>query len=369
MLKRAFKERTVDKRYHAVVPGPPRPVAAARSTRRSTATPSHDYRCAVVAGGRPSVTHYDTLEAFRAASLLDIQLETGRTHQIRVHLSALRHPCVGDLTYGADPTLAKRLRLDAAVAARPLARLRAPRRRAVGRVRQPLPGRSGRRAGSAARVTTRGRLALLAACGVVAALVALLHGHQRARAHARPTARDGAARAGAGRGRRRLPAACRGHPAAAGHHGARARAVRRRAEPSPTWRPRARPPRRCSAVDLPRVQTALRFVALEPGVADRPRHRAAARPRAPPRPTRAGSRAGAAAVAAAEAAALTRPDCPCVVALVVAADGAALRRPGAGVRVVEAAPQGVTLRELALSPLLPEQADRADPLPDDGPVP
>ncbi|MDT7554225.1 MAG: rRNA synthase, partial [Pseudonocardiales bacterium] len=69
------------------------------------------YRFAVVADGRPSVTHYDTLEAFRAASLLDIHLETGRTHQIRVHLSALRHPCVGDLAYGADPVLAKRLGL------------------------------------------------------------------------------------------------------------------------------------------------------------------------------------------------------------------------------------------------------------------
>ena len=68
--------------------------------------PTHDWKWAVVADGRPSVTHYDTLEAFRAASLLDVQLETGRTHQIRVHLAALRHPCVGDLTYGADPTLA-----------------------------------------------------------------------------------------------------------------------------------------------------------------------------------------------------------------------------------------------------------------------
>jgi len=52
------------------------------------------------------------VEAFRAASLLDIHLETGRTHQIRVHLSALRHPCVGDMAYGADPTLAKRLNLE-----------------------------------------------------------------------------------------------------------------------------------------------------------------------------------------------------------------------------------------------------------------
>ncbi len=65
----------------------------------------------MVAGGKPSVTHYDTIEAFRAASLLDINLETGRTHQIRVHMSALRHPCVGDLLYGADPTLSARLGL------------------------------------------------------------------------------------------------------------------------------------------------------------------------------------------------------------------------------------------------------------------
>ncbi len=66
---------------------------------------------AVVAGGRPSITHYETVEAFRAASLLDVRLETGRTHQIRVHLSAVRHPCVGDLVYGADPVLARRLGL------------------------------------------------------------------------------------------------------------------------------------------------------------------------------------------------------------------------------------------------------------------
>jgi 23S rRNA pseudouridine1911/1915/1917 synthase len=62
-------------------------------------------------GGRASVTHYETLEAHRFASLLEVHLETGRTHQIRVHMAALRHPCVGDLTYGADPTLARRLGL------------------------------------------------------------------------------------------------------------------------------------------------------------------------------------------------------------------------------------------------------------------
>ncbi len=107
-LKRAFKERTVDKRYHALVQGHPDPF---RGTVDAPIDrhPSGDGRFAVVAGGKPSITHYDTIEAFRAASLLDIKLETGRTHQIRVHMSALRHPCVGDLLYGADPTLAHRL--------------------------------------------------------------------------------------------------------------------------------------------------------------------------------------------------------------------------------------------------------------------
>jgi 23S rRNA pseudouridine1911/1915/1917 synthase len=110
VLKRAFKEREVDKRYHAVVQGqldPLRGTVDAPIDRH----PSHDYKFAVMSGGKPSVTHYDTIEAFPAASLVDVRLETGRTHQIRVHFSAMRHPCVGDLTYGADPTLAARLGL------------------------------------------------------------------------------------------------------------------------------------------------------------------------------------------------------------------------------------------------------------------
>ncbi|MCF7548383.1 MULTISPECIES: RluA family pseudouridine synthase [Pseudonocardia] len=110
VLKRAFKERTVEKRYHAIVQGHPDPSSGTIDAPIDR-HPKHDYRFAVVQGGKPSVTHYDTLEAFRAASLLDVHLETGRTHQIRVHFSALRHPCVGDVTYGADPTLAKRLGL------------------------------------------------------------------------------------------------------------------------------------------------------------------------------------------------------------------------------------------------------------------
>jgi 23S rRNA pseudouridine1911/1915/1917 synthase len=109
-LKRAFKERLVDKRYAALVQGHPDPTRGtidAPIDRHPTA----DYKFAVVAGGRPSITHYETVEAFRAATLLDVRLETGRTHQIRVHMAAVRHPCVGDLTYGADPVLARHLGL------------------------------------------------------------------------------------------------------------------------------------------------------------------------------------------------------------------------------------------------------------------
>jgi 23S rRNA pseudouridine1911/1915/1917 synthase len=109
-LKRAFRERTVDKRYHALVQGHPDPLRGTVDAPIGR-HPSGDGRFAVISHGRPSVTHYDTLEAFRAASLVSVHLETGRTHQIRVHMSAIRHPCVGDLLYGADPVLAARLGL------------------------------------------------------------------------------------------------------------------------------------------------------------------------------------------------------------------------------------------------------------------
>jgi 23S rRNA pseudouridine1911/1915/1917 synthase len=110
VLKQAFRDREVDKTYHALVQGhldPLRGTVDAPIGRH----PSGDGRFAVITDGRPSVTHYDTLEAFRAASLVSVKLETGRTHQIRVHMSALRHPCCGDFLYGADPALAARLGL------------------------------------------------------------------------------------------------------------------------------------------------------------------------------------------------------------------------------------------------------------------
>jgi 23S rRNA pseudouridine1911/1915/1917 synthase len=110
LLKQAFRDREVDKTYHALVQGHPDPLRGTIDAPLGR-HPSGDGRFAVVAGGRPAVTHYDTLEAFRAASLLQIGLETGRTHQIRVHMAAVRHPCAGDRLYGADPALAARLGL------------------------------------------------------------------------------------------------------------------------------------------------------------------------------------------------------------------------------------------------------------------
>jgi 23S rRNA pseudouridine1911/1915/1917 synthase len=110
VLKDAFRERTVDKRYHALVQGHPDPLTGTVDAPIER-HPTSAYKYAVVSGGRESVTHYETIEAFRHATLLAIRLETGRTHQIRVHMSAVRHPCVGDVTYGADPRLSARLGL------------------------------------------------------------------------------------------------------------------------------------------------------------------------------------------------------------------------------------------------------------------
>lgn len=110
LLKRAFKERTVEKVYHAVVQGHPEPTTGTIDAPIGR-HPTADYKFAVVADGKHSVTHYEVLEMVPTASLVEVHLETGRTHQIRVHMAAVRHPCVGDLTYGADPVLAARLGL------------------------------------------------------------------------------------------------------------------------------------------------------------------------------------------------------------------------------------------------------------------
>jgi len=109
-MKDQFRERVPEKVYHAVVQGIPDPLAGTIDAPIGR-HPGHQWKFTVLEGGRPSVTHYESLEVFGRATLLEVHLETGRTHQIRVHVSALRHPCVGDLTYGADPRMAAELGL------------------------------------------------------------------------------------------------------------------------------------------------------------------------------------------------------------------------------------------------------------------
>ena len=104
-LKQVFRDRAVHKVYHAVIQGIADPLAGTFDAPIGR-HPKAEFKFAVMNDGKHSVTHYETLEAFRSASLVEIVLETGRTHQIRVHFSAFRHPLVGDTMYGADPTLA-----------------------------------------------------------------------------------------------------------------------------------------------------------------------------------------------------------------------------------------------------------------------
>jgi len=110
-MKQAFRDRVVDKTYHALVQGHPDPSSGTIDAPLGR-HPKHEYKFTVSQEGKPSVTHYTTLEAFTAASLLEIELETGRTHQIRVHFSAFKHPLVGDTLYGCDPKLAARLGME-----------------------------------------------------------------------------------------------------------------------------------------------------------------------------------------------------------------------------------------------------------------
>ncbi|MGP6172827.1 RluA family pseudouridine synthase [Corynebacterium sp. A21] len=110
VLKNAFRDRTVKKTYHALVQGHPDPFSGTIDAPIGR-HPSAGWRFAVTSEGKSAVTHYETIEAFREATLLRVHLETGRTHQIRVHMSSIHHPCCGDPMYGSNPELAKRLGL------------------------------------------------------------------------------------------------------------------------------------------------------------------------------------------------------------------------------------------------------------------
>ena len=110
-LKRLFHDREVDKVYHALIQGHPDPLSGTIDAPVGR-SPGAKWKFAVVSDGKRAITHYETVEAFPGASLVEVHLETGRTHQIRVHMASQRHPCLGDTMYGADPTQAARLGLE-----------------------------------------------------------------------------------------------------------------------------------------------------------------------------------------------------------------------------------------------------------------
>jgi 23S rRNA pseudouridine1911/1915/1917 synthase len=113
-LQRQFRERKVHKVYLALVSGQAVP-REGRIEAPLGRDPSHRQRMAVVASGRPAFTTYQVREYFEQHSLLEVQPETGRTHQIRVHLAAIGHPIAGDRQYGrrSDPLGVRRCFLHA----------------------------------------------------------------------------------------------------------------------------------------------------------------------------------------------------------------------------------------------------------------
>ncbi len=110
-MKKQFANHTVKKTYTALVQGNLEQNKATIEAPIGRSKVS-DFRFTVTKSGKPAVTHWDVLERFGIATLVSVNLETGRTHQIRVHFSSIGHPLVADEMYGANPVLAERLGLE-----------------------------------------------------------------------------------------------------------------------------------------------------------------------------------------------------------------------------------------------------------------
>jgi 23S rRNA pseudouridine1911/1915/1917 synthase len=107
-LAKQFAAHTIDRRYKAITSGRPTPPAGSVDAPLAR-SPTNRKKVAIVTGGKRAVTHFRTLERLREAALVECRLETGRTHQVRVHMASLGHPLIGDPVYGRTKSVHKAL--------------------------------------------------------------------------------------------------------------------------------------------------------------------------------------------------------------------------------------------------------------------
>jgi 23S rRNA pseudouridine1911/1915/1917 synthase len=107
-LAKQFADHSIDRRYRAIVSGRPRPIDGTVDAPLGRSS-SNRKKMAVVSGGKRAVTHYKTIETLNGATLVECRLETGRTHQVRVHMASINHPLLGDPFYGRASKEQRRL--------------------------------------------------------------------------------------------------------------------------------------------------------------------------------------------------------------------------------------------------------------------